>query len=67
MTSVSSIFLILFAFVFITNCGIIPKKEGIKTLVLLDNWATIETHSIFFESLKQSGHSILFEMVNPAP
>lgn len=35
--------------------------------MLLDNWATIETHSIFFETLKQNGHSIMFEMVSPAP
>jgi hypothetical protein len=51
----------------LANCGIITKREGTKTLVLLDNWATLETHSIFFETLKKDGHELQFEMVKPAP
>jgi hypothetical protein len=68
MSSVSSKFLILCISLLLTvNCGIIPQKQGIKTLVLLDNWATIETHSIFFDSLRLDGHSLQFEMIKPAP
>ena len=47
--------------------GVIPKKDGINTLILLDDWSIVETHSIFFDSLKNDGHSLLFEMVNPPP
>ncbi len=47
--------------------GLIPQKEGIQTLVLLDDWATVETHSAFFESLRKDGHSLLFENANPPP
>lgn len=47
--------------------SLIPKKEGIQTLVLLDDWATVETHSLFFDSLRKDGHNLLFETANPAP
>lgn len=67
MTSVSFKFLILASAILFASCGIIPKKEGIKTLVLLDNWAIIETHSIFFDTLKHNGHTVMFDMINPAP
>ena len=50
-----------------TKATLIPKKQGIQTLVLVDDWATLESHSIFFESLKRDGHSLLFESVNPPP
>jgi len=34
-------------------------------LVLLDSWATIETHSFFFETLKKvGGHTLTFEMTS---
>ena len=44
-----------------------PQKDGIQTLVLLDDWATVETHSIFFETLRKDGHSLAFESANPPP
>jgi len=47
--------------------SLIPKEEGIKTLVLLDDWATLDTHSIFFESLRRDGHNLVFEGANPPP
>ena len=49
------------------SAGLLPQKEGIQTLVLLDDWATIETHSVFFDSLRKDGHSLLFETANPPP
>lgn len=33
------------------HAGLISEEEIIKTLVVLDNWATIETHSVFFDHL----------------
>jgi hypothetical protein len=47
--------------------SLIPKKQGLQTLVLLDDWATIDTHSIFFESLRRDGHNLVFEGANPPP
>jgi len=36
--------------------SIVPNKSGIHTLILVDDWATIDTHSVFFESLRKDGH-----------
>ena len=49
---------LVFAVLFLSmaSSNIFKKKEGIQTLVLLDDWAVIETHSIFFDSLKKDGH-----------
>ena len=39
------------------NAGLISEEEVTKTLVVLDNWATVETHSMFFAHLKDTlGH-----------
>lgn len=39
-----------------------------KTLVLLDDWSTIGTHSIFFDHLKnQIGHTVEFAMADVGP
>jgi hypothetical protein len=57
----------LFLFLYSSSASLIPKKEGIQTLVLLDDWATIDTHSILFESMKKDGHHLVFESVSPAP
>ncbi len=46
---------------------LIPKKQGVQTLVLLDDWATLDTHSIFFDSLRRDGHNLVFEGANPPP
>lgn len=50
-----------------TWAALTQKKEGIQTLVLVDDWATIETHSVFFDSLRKDGHSLQFETANPPP
>jgi hypothetical protein len=34
--------------------GIINLSKEKQTLVLLDNWAIVETHSVFFDSIEQS-------------
>jgi hypothetical protein len=47
--------------------SLIPKKYGIKTLVLLDDWSILDSHSIFFDSLKRDGHELQFENANPPP
>jgi len=44
---------------------IIPKKSGISTLVLLDDYSIVETHSIFFDSLVKDGHVLHYEMITP--
>ena len=50
------------------SAGILPTKQGIRTLVLLDSWATIETHSIFFDTLRRDGgHTLQFEMASAGP
>lgn len=46
---------------------VLPKKQGIQTLVLLDDYALVETHSIFFDSLSRDGHQLQFEMIAPNP
>jgi hypothetical protein len=36
--------------------------------VLLDNWATVETHSLFFDHLKTNlGHQMEYAMASEAP
>ena len=49
------------------HLSIIPFKDNKKTLVLLDSWATIETHSIFFDVLRRAGHTLTFEMATNNP
>jgi oligosaccharyltransferase complex subunit beta len=51
----------------LVSAEVLPKREGIQTLVLLDDWSVVETHSIFFDSLKNDGHLIDFQMASPAP
>lgn len=46
----------------------IPEDDVTKTLVLLDNWATIETHSAFFGYLRHEiGHEVEFAMADTGP
>ncbi len=54
-------------FLYSASASLIPKKQGIQTLVLLDDWATLQTHSILFEALKKDGHNLVFENANPGP
>ena len=43
--------------------GLIKEDTATKTLVLVDDWSTIETHSILFDHLKSTlGHVIEFDM-----
>jgi hypothetical protein len=46
----------------------VAEDDEVKTLVLLDNWATIETHSTLFDHLKNSiGHKVEFAMADVGP
>jgi hypothetical protein len=44
---------------------VLPKKSGIQTLVLLDDYSIVETHSIFFDSMRKDGHDVHYEMITP--
>lgn len=41
--------------------GIVPDGQGKRMLVLLDNYAVRETHSIFFKSLRDRGFQLTFK------
>ena len=46
-----------------------PKSQN-KTLVLVDTWATLETHSIFFDHIRSMGagnHSLEFKLISGQP
>ena len=46
----------------------ISEETETKTLVLLDNWATVETHSVMFDHLKNKiGHKVEFAMADVGP
>ena len=48
----------------------VQEKSQNKTLVLVDTWATIETHSIFFEHIKTMGggnHTLEFKLISGKP
>lgn len=55
------------------HAKLISDEVTTKTLVLLDSWATIETHSVFFEHIRGSvedghlGHEVDFFMAKDAP
>ena len=45
----------------------VSEKHQNKTLVLVDTWATLETHSIFIEHIKQMGsgnHTLEFKLIS---
>lgn len=45
----------------------VPEKSQNKTLVLLDTWATIETHSMFFDYIRNMGgknHTLEFKLIS---
>lgn len=47
---------------------LMSEAQITKTLVLLDNWATQETHSLFFKYIQDTlGHEIEFVMANTGP
>ena len=51
-------------------CGVFSqlfdsKESNIKkTLVLLDDWHTIDTHSLFFNQIKEMGYTIEYKMID---
>ena len=48
-----------------TEAKLIQEDTATKTLVVVDDWATVETHSIFFSHIKkQLGHKVEFAMSN---
>ena len=55
------------------QANLISDDVSTKTLVLLDSWATIETHSLFFEHIHGKveeghlGHKVDFFMAKDAP
>ena len=57
------LFLYLFSFSF---SQLLDSKEQTqkKTLVLLDDWHTIDTHSLFFEQIKSMGYLLEFKMID---
>ena len=53
-----SYFIFLVASVFLSVCEcatFVEDKNQNKTLVLVDTWATLETHSIFFDHIRNMG------------
>ncbi|CDW86938.1 dolichyl-diphosphooligosaccharide--protein glycosyltransferase 48 kda subunit-like [Stylonychia lemnae] len=63
MKVVSSLILSLL-FGALIKSDVIPKKSGIQTLVLLDDYSIVESHSIFFDSLQRDGHVLQYEMIS---
>ena len=48
--------------------GLIKEDTATKTLVLLDDWATIETHSMFLKHIQEKlGHEVEFAMAEQGP
>jgi hypothetical protein len=48
----------------------VKEKTENKTLVILDTWATIETHSIFFDHIRKMGggnHTLEFKLISGHP
>ena len=48
----------------------VHEKSQNKTLVLVDTWATLETHSIFFEHIRGMGagnHTLEFKLISGSP
>lgn len=51
-----------------TSGKLISEAVITKTLVLLDNWATKETHFLFFKYLSETiGHELEFVMASQGP
>lgn len=58
-----SFVLVIPCLLFISVCNV---NAGGETLVLLDNLAIKETHSMFFKSLKDQGYSVTFKSADDA-
>ena len=60
--------LTLFACFFTTQAGLISEEIVTKTLVVVDSWATLETHSVFFAHIRDVlGHKIEYAMGSTGP
>jgi len=58
----------LFGLATTVKAGLISETKVTKTLVLVDDWATVETHSLFFDHVKGNlGHEIEYAMANQGP
>lgn len=47
----------------------VAEKSTNKTLVLVDTWATVETHSMFFDYIRNMGgknHTLEFKVISGA-
>ena len=52
----------------LASAGLIKQDTATKTLVLLDDWAMVETHSQFFGHIRDHlGHEIEFAMADTGP
>ena len=48
----------------LASAGLIKEDNSTKTLVVLDDWGKIETHSLLFDYIgKKLGHEVQFDMV----
>jgi hypothetical protein len=48
----------------------LKEKSQNKTLIVVDTWATLETHSIFFDHIRSMGsgnHSLEFKLISGSP
>ena len=48
----------------------VAEKSQNSTLVLVDTWATLETHSIFFDHIRNMGgknHTLEFKLISGSP
>lgn len=48
----------------------VKEKSENVTLVLVDTWATLETHSIFFDHIKNMGggnHTLEYKLISGSP
>ena len=60
--------LTLFACFQSSQAGLISEEVITKTLVVVDNWATLETHSVFFSHIRDVlGHKIEYAMAQTGP
>ena len=52
----------------VVNAGLISDDRVTKTLVLVDDWAIIETHSTFFDHIKMNlGHEVEYAISTDGP
>ena len=70
MKQIFGIFVSVFLLNLVKAGTFVQEKNQNKTLVLLDTWATIETHSIFFEHITQMGggnHTLEYKLISGDP